>query len=75
MAIGLGIVLIIVGLIFALDVINVDMAAVDGQTLGWILIAGGVLAIVLSLVINQQRSRTRGSTVVEERRVDPDPPL
>ena len=68
MAVGLGIVLIVLGLIFALDVVNVDTSVIDTGTLGWILLAAGVLAIVISLVVNQQRSRAH---VVEERRVDP----
>jgi len=67
MVIGLGIVLIVLGLIFALDVINVDTAAVDTGTLGWILLLAGVVAIVVSLVVNQQRTR---STRVVERRDD-----
>jgi uncharacterized membrane protein HdeD (DUF308 family) len=86
MTIGLGILLIVVGLIFAFDVINADTSAVDGQALGWILVLGGVLAIVLPLVIEQQRTRGRDvvveerrarprRTVVEERYTDPDPPL
>jgi|tagenome__1003787_1003787.scaffolds.fasta_scaffold18371088_1 hypothetical protein len=86
MTIGLGILLIVLGLIFAFGVINADMSAIDGQALGWILVLGGVLAIVLPLVIAQQRTRRTGATVVEERparrrtvveerRVDPDPPL
>jgi hypothetical protein len=84
MTLGLGIFLIVVGMVFAFDVINVDTSAVDGQALGWILILGGILAIVLPLLIAQQRTRTAGRTVVEERpttrrvveerRVD-DPPL
>jgi uncharacterized membrane protein HdeD (DUF308 family) len=84
MTIGLGILLIIVGLVFAFDVINADTSAVDGQALGWILVLGGILAIVLPLVIEQMRTRRTGTvveerparsrTVVEERRVD-DPPL
>jgi uncharacterized membrane protein HdeD (DUF308 family) len=85
MTIGLGILLIVVGLVFAFDVINADTSAVDGQALGWILVLGGVLAIVLPLIIEQQRTRRVGRTVVEERpttrrrvveerRVD-DPPL
>lgn len=69
MVIGLGIVLIVLGLIFALDVINIDTSAVDTGTLGWILLIAGILAIVVSLVVNQQR--TRSTAVVEERRVDP----
>jgi uncharacterized membrane protein HdeD (DUF308 family) len=69
MVIGLGIVLIVLGLIFALDVINIDTSAVDTGTLGWILLIAGILAIVVSLVVNQQR--TRSTRVVEERPVDP----
>ncbi|WP_183092188.1 DUF6458 family protein [Nocardioides stalactiti] len=69
MAIGLGIVLIVAGLILVLDVVNVDTTAVDTGTLGWILLVAGALSIVVSLIVNQQRSRT--TAVVEERRVQP----
>ena len=65
MAIGLGIVLLVLGLILALDVVQVDLDFIDDGALGTILIVAGVLAIVLSLIVSQQRSR---STVVEERR-------
>jgi fumarate reductase subunit D len=72
MGIGLGVVLLLVGLIFALDVVDLP-AGVDDviatNTLGWILILVGALAIVLALVMNAQRSRS--THVVEERRVDP----
>jgi uncharacterized membrane protein YbhN (UPF0104 family) len=71
MTIGLGILLIVVGLIFAFDVINLNTSAVDGQALGWILVLGGVLAIALPLLIEEQRRRRRGSVVVEERPVRP----
>ncbi|GAA2002778.1 MULTISPECIES: DUF6458 family protein [Nocardioides] len=65
MVIGLGIVLIVVGLVFVLDVITLDLANVEDTTLGWILLAAGVLAIVVSLIVNQQRTR---SVHVTERR-------
>ena len=72
MGIGLGVVLLLLGLIFAFDVVNLP-ASIDDvvatNTLGWILIIVGVLAIVLALVMNSQRSRS--TRVVEERRVDP----
>jgi uncharacterized membrane protein HdeD (DUF308 family) len=85
MPIGLGILLIVIGLVFAFDVINADTSAVDGQALGWILVFGGVLAIVLPLLIEQSRTRRTAHTVVEappattrrvveERRTE-DPPL
>lgn len=67
MGIGLGVVLVILGLILVLNVVNFDMSFVDDQALGWILLIVGVLAIVLALVMNAQRSRTKH---VEERRFD-----
>jgi uncharacterized membrane protein HdeD (DUF308 family) len=67
MAIGLGIVLLVAGLVFLLDVVTLDIPNVADETLGWVLLVAGVLAIVLSLVINQQRNRR---TIVEERGYD-----
>jgi len=67
MGIGLGIVLVVIGLILVLGVVNFDISFVDDSALGWILLVVGILAIILALVINQQRSRT---THVEERRYD-----
>lgn len=70
MGIGLGIILLVLGLILVLGAVDLP-ASVDDvvatNTLGWILLVAGILALVLALVINQQRSRT---THVEERRTD-----
>ena len=69
MGIGVGILLLVIGLILLLDVIEeypdavTDVVEID--TLGWICLIVGILAIVLALVMNQQRSKT---THVEERR-------
>ena len=70
MGIGLGIVLIVVGaiLLFALDV---NLPFVSDDTLGIILIVAGVIAVVLALVMNAQRSRTRH---VQETRYSGPPP-
>ena len=72
MGIGIGILLLVIGLILLLDVIEDFPDAVTDvieiETLGWICTVVGILAIVLALVMNQQRSRTKH---VEERRVDP----
>jgi uncharacterized membrane protein len=67
MGIGTGIVLIVLGLILVLGVINVDISFIDDSALGWILLLAGVAAIVLTLVLTQQRTRRH---VVEERRYD-----
>jgi uncharacterized membrane protein HdeD (DUF308 family) len=70
MGIGLGIVLIVVGaiLLFALDA---NLPFVSDDTLGIILIVAGVVALILALVMNAQRSRTRH---VQETRYSGPPP-
>jgi uncharacterized membrane protein HdeD (DUF308 family) len=70
MGIGLGIVLIVVGaiLLFALDA---NLPFVSDDTLGIILIVAGVVALVLALVMNAQRGRTRH---VQETRYSGPPP-
>jgi uncharacterized membrane protein HdeD (DUF308 family) len=67
MGIGLGIVLIVAGAIL-LWAVNFDVEFLDDDALGVILLAAGALAIILALVMNAQRSRTRHT--VEERRYD-----
>ena len=74
MGIGIGIVLIVLGLIGVTGAVTLPDAISDnvaGETLGWIFLVVGVVAVVLALVMNQQRQK---STYVEERRVDPGPP-
>jgi uncharacterized membrane protein HdeD (DUF308 family) len=70
MGIGAGIVLIVIGavLLFAL---NIDMPFVSDDTLGIIFIVAGALALILALVMQAQRSRTKH---VEENRFDGSPP-
>ncbi len=69
MGIGVGILLLVIGLILLLDVIEDYPDAlenvIDIQTLGLICLIVGILAIVLALVMNRQRSRT---THIQERR-------
>jgi len=70
MGIGLGIILVILGLILVLNVVDFNLTFVNDSALGWILLLVGVLAIVLALVMNAQRSRTKH---VEERRYEGPP--
>ena len=69
MGIGLGILLIVAGaiLLWALDL---DLQFLDDDALGVILLSAGALAIILALVINAQRSRSK-HTVEERRHGDP----
>ncbi|HEY6933574.1 MAG TPA: DUF6458 family protein [Marmoricola sp.] len=71
MGIGLGIVLLVIGLILGLGAVHLPPGAqdyVNTSTLGWILVGVGALAIILVLVMNQQRTRT---THIERRRDEP----
>jgi len=70
MYIGLGIVLLVLGAIFAFDVITVDIPGIDQGALGWILLAAGLLAILLSLAM-RGRSRPAGFTTTRSSQVDP----
>jgi uncharacterized membrane protein HdeD (DUF308 family) len=71
MGIGAGIVLIVIGaiLLFAL---NIDMPFVSDDTLGIIFIVAGALALILALVLQAQRSRTKH---VQENRYDGSTPV
>jgi uncharacterized protein DUF6458 len=66
MGIGLGVVLIVAGAVL-MWALNVDLSYVDDDTLGLILFIVGILTVLLSLVMNIQRSRT---THIEEHRYD-----
>lgn len=68
MGIGIGIILLVLGLILLLGVVDLPASVHDvvaTNTLGWILLLAGVLALVLGLVVSTQRRKT---THVEERR-------
>lgn len=70
MGIGIGIVLIVVGAIL-LWAVQVNIPFVSDDTLGIILIVAGILAVILALVMNAQRSRTKH---VQETRYEGPPP-
>jgi uncharacterized membrane protein HdeD (DUF308 family) len=70
MGVGVGVVLLVLGAIiyFALET---EIPLMETNTLGIILMVAGVIAIILALVMNQQRSHTKH---VDERRYDGPPP-
>ena len=74
MGIGGGIVLIVLGLIFLLNVIQVDIPGLNEYMLGMILVLGGVLTVVLSLTLWRGNRAVGGSggTTVVERQVERD---
>ena len=82
MGYGLGIALLVIGLILALAV-NAQVSGINIDMLGWILVLGGVIVLVLTAVqLNTRRRATAvrttthsdGSQTYTERRSEMDPP-
>jgi Domain of unknown function (DUF6458) len=66
MYIGGGIFLIVVGAVLAFGVDD-KVDSLNLEAIGWIFMGGGLLAILLSLVLQQQRTNTSHTEVVERR--------
>ncbi|WP_131105890.1 DUF6458 family protein [Ornithinimicrobium sufpigmenti] len=64
MGIGLGIFLLVVGAILAFAV-DYTIQGIDVTTIGYILLAGGVLSLLVGLVLNTQRTNTTHREVVD----------
>ena len=67
MYIGGGIFLLVVGAILAFGVRDQTIGNLDVEVIGWVMMGGGVLAIVLSLMLQQQRANTSHTEVIERR--------
>jgi hypothetical protein len=67
--IGGGITLIVLGLILTMNVIQVDIPAVNENALGMILIIAGIVSLVLFMTVWRSGGpwATRGTTRVVER--------
>jgi multisubunit Na+/H+ antiporter MnhG subunit len=65
MGIGLGIVLLVIGAILAFAVDYTMAGGIEITTVGYILMAAGVLALILGLVMNTQRTNTTHREVVD----------
>ena len=76
MGVGTGIFLIVVGAILAFAVGD-SVEGVDLSMVGWICIAAGVVALIVSLIMNQQRTNTKHHVVEEhyEGRTNAPPPI
>ena len=73
MGIGGGIALIVIGAILSFGVSD----AIDGINLtviGYICMGAGVIALILAIVLNSQRSHTSHTAVVEQRTTPNAPP-
>ena len=74
MALGSGIFLIVVGAILAFAVKD-SVDAVDLTMVGYIMLAAGVIAIIVSLIVNAQNRKTTHvvDQHVDEHVIDPTP--
>ncbi len=72
MALGTGVFLIVVGAILAFAVRD-SFDAVDLTMVGYIMLAAGVVAIIISLVVNAQNRKTTHvvDQHVDQNRIDP----
>jgi hypothetical protein len=68
MGIGVGITLLVIGGVAAFGIRD-QWSAVDLTAIGYICMGVGALAIILALVMNNQRSRTAHTEYVEHRDV------
>ena len=73
MGLGTGIALLVIGGIFAFGVQD-SIDAINLTVIGYICMAAGALAIILSLVVNNQRRSTAHTEVIERRGGPPAPP-
>lgn len=69
MYIGAGVALLVVGAILAFAVTDQSIGALDLEAIGWICMAGGALAILLSLLLVGRRRGITQTEVVERRDV------
>lgn len=63
MGIGLGIFLIVVGAVLTFGV-KAQVSGLDLHMIGWIIMGGGLLVILLSLLVFMPRTRRSRSTAV-----------
>ena len=63
MGIGIGIVLLVIGAILAFAV-NFDISGIDVHVIGYIVMAGGVLALLFGLAVQMPRTRRNRSTSI-----------
>lgn len=75
MGIGASVFLLAIGAILAFAVKVGDVAGIDLNVIGFILMACGLLGLILTLVVWGPRNRAARGAVVEERVIrDPDDP-
>lgn len=70
MGIGLGIFLMVVGAILSFTRLDNQIAGTNLDVVGYILMAGGLLALIFGTIQNRQRANTSHTTVVKRQNID-----
>ncbi len=70
MGAGLGILLLVIGAILSFTTIDNQLVNTNLDVVGYILMAGGALALIVALVMNRQRANTSHTAVVERRNLE-----
>jgi hypothetical protein len=70
MGIGLGISLIVIGGILSFTHLDDTLVKTNLDTVGYILIVAGLLALIVGTIQNRQRTNTSHTSVVERRNVE-----
>lgn len=70
MGAGLGIFLLVLGAIISFTNIDNQLVKQNLDVIGYILMGGGVLALIMALTMNKQRANTSHTSVVERRNIE-----
>jgi drug/metabolite transporter (DMT)-like permease len=70
MGIGLGVFLVVIGGILAFTRLDDSLLNTNLDAVGYILVIGGVLALVFGTIQNRQRANTSHTSVVERRNIE-----
>ena len=70
MGIGLGVFLIVIGGILAFTRLDDTLLKTNLDAVGYILMVGGLLALIFGTIQNRQRTNTSHTSVVERRNIE-----
>ena len=70
MGIGLGVFLIVVGAIISFTNLDTTLLKTNLDVVGYILMAGGLLALIFGTIQNRQRTNTSHTSIVERRNIE-----
>ena len=70
MGIGLGVFLIVIGGILSFTTLDNSLLKTNLDVVGYILMIGGLLALIFGTIQNRQRANTSHTSVVERRNIE-----